>query len=109
MSQLALDYDDRMSGNHRRSDPVSSVVAARTCNAEGQKSRILALLAERGATYAAEIGRALDIPTAQVSSRLAAMEHRQMVERLDEMGENDRGQPVLLWQVPRRPAGSRIV
>jgi predicted ArsR family transcriptional regulator len=97
--QLALAYDDRMSGNYRNSDPVSSVAAARAVNAEAQRARIRAHLASHGPDYARNIGRVLKIPSGEVSSRLAAMEHRQEVRRLPEMGENDCGRPVLLWEL----------
>jgi predicted ArsR family transcriptional regulator len=96
--QLALTYDDRMAGNYRNSDPVSSVVAGRSCNAEAQRGRILALLNDRGPMYAAQIASVLDIPTGQVSTRLAAMANRGLVRRLDEMGENESGHPVLVWE-----------
>lgn len=97
--QLALAYDDRMSGNYRNTDPVSSVAAARAVDAKGQASRIRAHLASHGPDYARNIGRVLDIPTGEVNSRLAAMKHRQEVRKLPEMGENDCGRPVLMWEV----------
>ncbi len=98
VDQLALDIDDRMAGGVRSSDPLSSVAGARRVNADAQRGRILRVLFDAGyPLYASEIGEQTGIPTAQVSSRLTAMEHRQLVRRLPELGTNAQGQPVLLW------------
>lgn len=47
--------------------------------------------------YAAQIAERLQIPTGEVTSRLAVMRGLQQVRPLPELGVNHRGQPVQLW------------
>lgn len=95
--QLFIAYDDRTVGRARKSDPVSSRVAARTVDADGQIARIHADLQVRWHPACAyEIAQSTGIPSNEVGSRLPVMQRKGMAQMVG-MGLNHRGQPVQLW------------
>lgn len=98
MSQLALALDTPISGNHRRTDPISSVAAGRRCNAEGERARIRACLqTARRALTVAQIVERTGIPRDHVASRLPVMA-RNGQARLVGLVANNRGHEVQEWE-----------
>lgn len=108
-SQLLFDYNDPIAGRARRKDPISSAVAAKTCNAESERSRIRRCLqlAQRPLNVR-QIVDLTGIPRDNVASRLPVMERLGQVRVLPELGVNDRGKPVQLW-VARESLGEQDV
>lgn len=96
-SQLAMSLDDPIGGASRRSDPISSVAAALTVDAESQKARIHEALELAGcALTVAQLVDRTGIPRDEVASRLPVMKKKNLV-RVAGMVDNDRGRPVQQW------------
>lgn len=112
-SQLALAFDDRRAGRSRKSDPRTSLAAARSCNAPSQRQRILLALSEReqGATTE-ELEKEFRVrgddgewhgPSRNtISSRLKQMEHDGLVEAFSQR-LNDDGNPMQVWWLKPQP------
>jgi predicted ArsR family transcriptional regulator len=94
---IPLPLDDPIAGAVRKSDPISSVVAGMTVDAESQKARIYEALelAGRPLTVAQLVDRT-GIPRDEVASRLPVMKRKNLV-RIAGMVDNDRGRPVQQW------------
>lgn len=103
--QLTLSYDDPRAGRVRKTDPRTSVEAARTCDAQRQRDQILRLLSgELFGLTPDELGDRMEpkVHRGTVASRLAQLRRDQLVEpygaRVNAIGKN-----VQVWFLRPQP------
>lgn len=90
-------FDVPIQGRARKSDPEGSHAAARICNAESEKGRILAALqVSWHSMTVAELEAATGIHRQHVSTRLPVLERAGLVQRAGSRF-NERGVPVQQW------------
>lgn len=95
--QLALALPDPIAGNFRKNGTEGERTAARICNAEGERSRIIACLSVSWHPMSvAEIVKSTGIPRDHVASRLPVMERKGQVQHVG-FRDNEHGVPVKVW------------
>lgn len=108
MNQRTLFDDDSVRGMHRRSDPVTSRIAAVEVlvsgRADNQRQAVLAIVQRHNGLTSAEIGRLLDMPGARhvAGRRLPELERLGLVHKGQRRTCGANGTQAVTWWLTLR-------